>query len=85
VTASSDDWATAPLVALDLADGSQPHRALWDTIAAALLLPALITKAWPTGASLTDLLAIAAIDLQPPSPARAEQPDGQGSLFDAPG
>src|SRR5262249_28167477 len=45
-----------------LADGSQPHRALWDTIAAALLLPALIAKAWPTGATLTGLLAIAAID-----------------------
>jgi DNA polymerase III subunit epsilon len=34
-----------------LADGSQPHRALWDTIAAALLLPTLIAKAWPTGAT----------------------------------
>ena len=56
-----------------LADGSQPHRALWDTIAAALLLPALTTRKWPDGATLTDLLDIAAIDPAPPSPAKASQ------------
>jgi DNA polymerase-3 subunit epsilon len=55
------------------AAGSQPHRALWDTIAAALLLPALITRKWPTGATLTDLLDIAAIDPAPPSPAKTSQ------------
>jgi DNA polymerase-3 subunit epsilon len=42
-----------------LADGSQPHRALWDTIAAALLLPALASRAWPGGATLADLLGVA--------------------------
>src|SRR5262249_29872032 len=64
-----------------LADGSQPHRALWDTIAAALLLPALITKAWPTGATLTGLLAIAAIDPQAPTPAKAGESVTQDTLF----
>jgi DNA polymerase-3 subunit epsilon/exodeoxyribonuclease X len=50
-----------------LAAGSQPHRAPWDTIGAALLLPALIARAWPAGATLTELLGIAAIDLKPPT------------------
>jgi DNA polymerase-3 subunit epsilon/exodeoxyribonuclease X len=66
-----------------LADGSQPHRALWDTIAAALLLPALIAKAWPTGATLTDLLGIAAIDLQTPSPVKTSEAVTQDALFGA--
>lgn len=65
-----------------LAAGSQPHRALWDTIGAALLLPALIEKAWPAGASLADLLDIAAIDIAAPTRARAAKPAAQDSLFD---
>ena len=32
-----------------LALGGQPHRALWDIIATALLLPALIARYWPFG------------------------------------
>jgi DNA polymerase-3 subunit epsilon/exodeoxyribonuclease X len=68
-----------------LADGSQPHRALWDTIAAALLLSALIARAWPTGATLTDLLAVAAIDLETPAPAKGSARVMQDTLFDAPG
>jgi DNA polymerase-3 subunit epsilon len=56
-----------------LAGGSQPHRALWDTIAAALLLPALISRKWPTGATITELLDIAAIDPATPSPAKTSQ------------
>jgi DNA polymerase III epsilon subunit-like protein len=64
-----------------LADGSQPHRALWDTIAAALLLPALIAKAWPAGATLTELLGIAAIDLQTPSPVKTSKAVTQDALF----
>jgi DNA polymerase-3 subunit epsilon len=44
-----------------LADGSQPHRALWDTIAAALLLPALVSLAWPEGATLADVVRAAEI------------------------
>jgi DNA polymerase III subunit epsilon len=66
-----------------LADSSQPHRALWDTIAAALLLPALIAKAWPAGATLTDLLAIAAIDLQTASPVKTSEAVTQDALFGA--
>jgi len=65
-----------------LAGGSQPHRALWDTIAAALLLPALINRAWPCGISLAGLLDIAAIDPAAPNPARTAKPAAQGSLFD---
>ncbi len=44
-----------------LAAGSQPHRALWDTLAAALLLPRLVSLAWPDGATLADLAAIASV------------------------
>jgi DNA polymerase-3 subunit epsilon len=68
-----------------LADGSHPHRALWDTIAAALLLPALVAKAWPQGATLTDLLAVAAIDLQTCAPAKTDNRIRQDTLFDAAG
>jgi DNA polymerase III subunit epsilon len=64
-----------------LAAGSQPHRALWDTIAAALLLPALITKAWFAGATLTDLHGIAAIDLETPPAAKASEAVAQDALF----
>lgn len=65
-----------------LAPGSQPHRALWDTIATALLLPALIDRAWPSGISLASLLDIAAIDPATPNPAKAARPAAQDSLFD---
>jgi DNA polymerase III subunit epsilon len=67
-----------------LAAGSQPHRALWDTTAAALLLPALITRAWQQGATLSDLLATAGIDTAVSPPARQRQPERQDTLFDAP-
>lgn len=63
--------------------GSQPNRALWDAIAAALLLPTLIARAWPHGATLADLLSIAAIDLEPRSAAKGVQPTVQDTLFDA--
>jgi DNA polymerase-3 subunit epsilon len=63
-----------------LAEGSQPHRALWDTIAAALLLPALIARTWPAGVMLADLFAIAAID--PETSPRAKEHGGQDALFD---
>ena len=66
-----------------LAGGSQPHRALWHTIAAALLLPALIAKAWPASATLTDLLGIAAIDLQTPFPVKTSEAVTQDALFGA--
>lgn len=66
-----------------LATDSQPHRALWDTIAAALLLPALITRKWPTGATLAELLDIAAIDPATPGLAQTGQTGqtGQTALF----
>jgi DNA polymerase III epsilon subunit-like protein len=47
----------------ELAPGSQPHRALWDTTATALLLAALISTGWPTGLTLGELLDIARLDV----------------------
>lgn len=46
------------------APASRPHRALWDTIGAAILLDTLIQQRWDTQPSLDDLLAVAA----PPGP-----------------
>jgi DNA polymerase III epsilon subunit-like protein len=65
-----------------LAPGSQPHRALWDTIAAALLLPALIARAWPHGTTLADLLDIAAIDPGHSIAVKEPKSGRQDSLFD---
>jgi DNA polymerase III epsilon subunit-like protein len=65
-----------------LAADSQPHRALWDTIASALLLPALISRAWPAGTTLAALLDIAAIDLTAARPAKISASPAQTSLFD---
>lgn len=59
-----------------LAASSQPHRALWDTIGAALLLDALIQQHWTTDPSLAELLAVAS------PPAAEESPDAQATLFD---
>jgi DNA polymerase-3 subunit epsilon len=65
-----------------LAAGSQPHRALWDTVAAAVLLPALITRAWPAGTTLDGLLDIATM-ISSRSARNAETSPGmQGALFD---
>lgn len=66
-----------------LAPGSEPHRALWDAVAAALLLPALIAQGWPSGISLADLLDIAAIDAAIPDRGTAAKPAPQDSLFDS--
>jgi DNA polymerase-3 subunit epsilon len=46
-----------------LAAGSEPHRALWDAVAAALLLQALIARCWPSGVTLGALLETAGIEL----------------------
>jgi hypothetical protein len=51
------------------------------SIAAALLLPARIARAWPAGATLTGVLAVAAIDLQAPSPVKAGKAVTQDTLF----
>jgi DNA polymerase III subunit epsilon len=63
-----------------LAAGSQPHRALWDAVATALLLPALIARYWPSGATLGALIEAAAIDL-PAGPAQSGATSAQGTLF----
>jgi hypothetical protein len=55
---------------------------LWDTIAAALLLPALIARAWPHGTTLADLLDIAAIDPGHSIAVKEPKSGRQDSLFD---
>jgi DNA polymerase III epsilon subunit-like protein len=60
-----------------LAIGSQPHRALWDTIAAAILLGALVKQAWSNSPTIEDLTEIAGTPLEGTPPA-ADQP----SLFE---
>jgi DNA polymerase III subunit epsilon len=63
-----------------LAASSQPHRALWDTVATALLLPALIARCWPSGATLDTVLEAAAINL-PTGPPRPGAKNIQDTLF----
>ena len=60
-----------------LAAGSQPHRALWDTVAVALLLPALARNAAPAGETVSAYLANSSMPAQPGTIASQ-----QGSLFD---
>lgn len=63
-----------------LAAGSQPHRALWDTVAAAVLLLTLIHQRWSTPPTLEDLSSLAGLSLDHPAETAAiDQP----SLFDA--
>lgn len=58
-----------------LAPGSQPHRALWDTLAAAILLTTLIEQTWPTTPTLGQLINIAGISLdKPPHAIATDQP-----------
>ncbi|MEW2386613.1 3'-5' exonuclease [Micromonospora sp. NPDC047707] len=45
--------------------GSQPHRALWDATAAALLLPELAARLWDTPPSLAQLIQRAGIPMTP--------------------
>jgi DNA polymerase-3 subunit epsilon len=58
------------------APASRPHRALWDTVGAALLLDTLIQQRWAVDPSLDELLAVAG----PPAPKTA--PETQTTLFD---
>lgn len=67
-----------------LAADSQPHRALWDTFAVALLLPVLASAGWPDGASLADLLAVAAIGIGAAEPDRGNADAEQTTLFPTP-
>jgi DNA polymerase III subunit epsilon len=60
----------------ELAPDSRPHRALWDTIGAALLLTALINSLPGSGAlGLADLQRLAGLELREPRqrPGRAQQ------------
>lgn len=64
-----------------LAADSEPHRALWDAAATALLLRELIARTWQTGVTLAQLLDVAAIELSAPSTSRSDPPV-QETLFD---
>lgn len=65
-----------------LVTGSQPHRALWDTVATALLLPALVRRRWPEGATLGEVLDVATIELATDPPAPSKPAPSQETLFD---
>ncbi|MEU4160430.1 3'-5' exonuclease [Actinoplanes sp. NPDC026670] len=58
------------------APASRPHRALWDTVGAAILLDTLIQQRWAGDPSLDELLAVAG----PPAPKTV--PEAQATLFD---
>jgi DNA polymerase III subunit epsilon len=62
------------------APDSQPHRALWDTIASATLLAALMRDTQPPQATLGALLAMAGLNLDG-APTTAA-PTGQHTLWD---
>ncbi|MFG1995286.1 3'-5' exonuclease [Actinoplanes sp. NPDC048988] len=64
------------------APASRPHRALWDTTGAALLLPALIRQHFSSEPTLQQLLDVAGIPTTPASPATPPSPANQGTLFD---
>lgn len=79
LTALIDQLELTPQVER-LAAGSQPHRALWDTMATALLLPVLAARRWPSGASLAEIAEAAAVDLSAGTPRTAEEATQQ-TLF----
>jgi DNA polymerase III epsilon subunit-like protein len=60
-----------------LAASSQPHRALWDTVATAILLVTLIQQRWPTPPTIDQLSSIAGV-LLASSPSGSAEP----TLFD---
>jgi DNA polymerase III epsilon subunit-like protein len=64
-----------------LAPGSQPHRALWDTTATALLLATLISIGWPAGLTIGELRDIAEFDMTQPGDT-APTCQEQDTLFD---
>jgi DNA polymerase-3 subunit epsilon/exodeoxyribonuclease X len=43
------------------APDARPHRALWDTVGAALLLTSLVSRGWSTPPSLAELAQVAAL------------------------
>jgi DNA polymerase III subunit epsilon len=45
--------------------GSQPHRALWDAIAVAVLLESLVARAFQADPALAELLAVTGLNLAP--------------------
>jgi DNA polymerase III subunit epsilon len=79
LTALTDQLGLTPQVEQHAA-GSQPHRALWDTIATAMLLPALIAKRWPDSVTIATLLETASIEL-PDTKAPSSTSAMQDTLF----
>ncbi|MGW5081445.1 3'-5' exonuclease [Micromonospora echinospora] len=62
------------------APDSQPHRALWDTIATAVLLPALIKQRWNHAPTLVDLVTTVGIPMDMRA-AGGAPPQQQHGLF----
>lgn len=58
------DTFALPATAASQASGSRPHRALWDTVGAAMLLAALISRGWDREPSIGELLAVAGIPVE---------------------
>lgn len=63
----------------EMAAGSQSHRALWDAVAAAILLATLIDQHWLEAPGIDELTSIAGSPLSDPV---AAIPTNQPSLFD---
>jgi DNA polymerase III epsilon subunit-like protein len=62
------------------APGGRPHRALWDTAGAALLLAALVERHWSSPPTLTALIAICGQPLEP-GPAESAGKPSEPTLF----
>ncbi|MGC4804977.1 exonuclease domain-containing protein [Micromonospora sp. DT233] len=62
------------------APGSQPHRAIWDTVAAAVLLPELISRRWAAAPpTISELAAVAGVPM--PSAKQTLPPAPHPALF----
>ena len=75
LSALLDRYELTARVATAVPDG-RPHRALWDTVAAGVLLATLVDRQWPTAPpTLTQLRDIAAVPFASESACTGRQPD----------
>lgn len=63
------------------APNTQPHRALWDTVAAAHVLVALVGRIWAKPPTLSDLVHAATSDTSATDQRGTRGDDRQGTLF----
>ncbi|MCM4081872.1 3'-5' exonuclease [Paractinoplanes hotanensis] len=64
------------------APGSRPRRALWDTTATAMLLPALIRHRFISDSTLQQVTAVAGTPIARPTPAAEAATDPPPTLFE---